>query len=159
MCVVIHLHSTRLLESAGCWKHPVLPGEMLKSALCWLNCVTSMLRTLLKGVSLVFNLFYLWAVINYSLAPLQIFFFLNVFNRGAIVCFVFIFFMWIATAPHSSLNAQPQTQELFHRNKSQRKTNNSSNKKMCCCWWWFSKFYVKPWPPAASTFHIFSPQR
>lgn len=44
---------------------------------CWLNCVTSMLTTLLKGVSLVFNLFYLWAVINYSLAPLQNVFFLK----------------------------------------------------------------------------------
>lgn len=77
LCVVIHLHSTRLLESAGCWKHPVLPGEMLKSAICWLNCVTSMLTTLLKGVSLVFNLFYLEAVINYSLAPLQNVFFLK----------------------------------------------------------------------------------
>lgn len=93
LCVVIHLHSTLPLESAGCWKHPVLPGEMLKSAPCWLNCVTSMLTTLLKGVSPVFNLFYLWAVINYSLAPLQNIFFLNVFNRGAIVCFVFIFFL------------------------------------------------------------------
>lgn len=44
---------------------------------CWLNCVTSMLTTLLKGVSLVLNLFYLWAVINYSLAPLQNVFFLK----------------------------------------------------------------------------------
>lgn len=106
MCIYsFTLHPT-LLKSSGCcsWKHPVLPGDMLKIALCWLNYLASMLTTLLKGVSPIFNLFYLWAVINYSLALLQNIVFLNVFNRGAIVCFVFPFLMWIATAPHNSLN-------------------------------------------------------